>query len=86
MTDTDTFKTEFHKGITYATHDGIALQGDLYLPAGRGPFPVIVNVHGGYWRRGSRETYQYWGPYLAARGCARINNDDATGRLAIASE
>jgi acetyl esterase/lipase len=29
-----------------------------------------VNIHGGYWRRGSRDTYQYWGPYLAARGYA----------------
>jgi acetyl esterase/lipase len=68
--DIDASKTEVRKGITYATHDGVALQGDLYLPAGPGPFPVIVNVHGGYWRRGSRDTFQYWGPYLAARGYA----------------
>jgi acetyl esterase/lipase len=70
MSDTENSKTEFRRGIVYATHDGVALQGDLYLPAGPGPFPVIVNVHGGYWRRGSRDTYQYWGPYLAARGYA----------------
>jgi len=56
--------------LTYATHDGVELKGDLYLPSGPGPFPVIVNVHGGYWRRGSRDTFQYWGPYLAARGYA----------------
>lgn len=56
--------------LTYATHDGVDLQGDLYVPAGPGPFPVVVNVHGGYWRRGARDTYQYWGPYLAARGYA----------------
>jgi acetyl esterase/lipase len=70
MSDSGKSKTEFRRGIVYATHDGVALQGDLYLPAGPGPFPVIVNVHGGYWRRGSRDTYQYWGPYLAARGYA----------------
>ena len=41
------------------------------LSAGRaGAIPVIVNVHGGYWRRGSRNTFQYWGPYLAERGYA----------------
>ncbi len=27
-------------------------------------------MHGGYWRRGSRDTFQYWGPYLAERGYA----------------
>ena len=70
VSDTTKPKTEFRKGIVYATHDGVELQGDLYLPAGAGPFPVIVNVHGGYWRRGSRDTYQYWGPYLAERGYA----------------
>jgi acetyl esterase/lipase len=63
-------KTELRQNIIYATHDGVELKGDLYLPQGEGPFPVIVNIHGGYWRRGSRDTYQYWGPYLAARGYA----------------
>ncbi len=61
---------EIHNNLTYATHDGVELKGDLYLPAGPGPFPIVVNVHGGYWRRGSRDTFQYWGPYLAARGYA----------------
>jgi acetyl esterase/lipase len=63
-------KTELHKNLVYATHDGVELTGDLYLPAGAGPFPVLVNVHGGYWRRGSRDTFNYWGPYLAGRGYA----------------
>src|SRR5262249_24026640 len=61
---------EILNNLTYATHDGVELKGDLYLPSGPGPFPIIVNVHGGYWRRGSRDTFQYWGPYLAARGYA----------------
>jgi acetyl esterase/lipase len=61
---------ELRNNLTYAKHDGVELTGDLYLPAGAGPFPLIVNVHGGYWRRGSRDTFQYWGPYLAERGIA----------------
>ncbi|HST11594.1 MAG TPA: alpha/beta hydrolase [Terriglobales bacterium] len=24
--------------------------GDLRLPSGNGPFPVVVNIHGGFWR------------------------------------
>jgi acetyl esterase/lipase len=70
VSDTLKPKTEFRQNIVYATHDGVELAGDLYLPAGAGPFPLLINVHGGYWRRGARETYQYWGPYLAERGYA----------------
>ena len=57
-------------GMTFATHDGVALQGDLYLPRGGGPFPVLIAVHGGGWVQGARSAFQYWGPYLAARGYA----------------
>ncbi len=70
MSDTAKQKTEFRQNIVYAVHDGVELAGDLYLPAGAGPFPLLINVHGGYWRRGARETYQFWGPYLAERGYA----------------
>ena len=63
-------KIEIRKNVSYANHDGVELLGDLYLPAGQGPYPLLVNVHGGYWRRGARETFQYWGPYLAERGYA----------------
>lgn len=57
-------------GVTYATHDGVALLGDLYLPEGAGPHPAIVAVHGGGWQQGTRNAYRYWGPYLATRGIA----------------
>src|SRR5260221_1713144 len=61
---------ETHAGLAYATHDGVALAGDLYLPAGVGPFPALVAAHGGGWQAGARSAFQYWGPYLAARGYA----------------
>src|SRR5207247_1923453 len=41
---------DIRKNVVYANHDGVELLGDLYLPPGPGPFPVIINVHGGYWR------------------------------------
>jgi acetyl esterase/lipase len=61
-----------HPGLTYATHDGVALQGDLYLPQGAGPFPALIGVHGGGWQAGARSTFQYWGPYLGERGYALL--------------
>ena len=61
-------------GIAYANHDGVELAGDLYLPknaqSGAKSAPALVAVHGGGWVAGVRGAYQYWGPYLAARGIA----------------
>lgn len=42
------------KDITYATVDGKALALDLYLPAGVAQPPLVVWVHGGAWRQGSK--------------------------------
>lgn len=39
------------------------LQLDLVRPHGKGPFPVVVFVHGGGWVMGSRKTYL---PYMVA--------------------
>jgi acetyl esterase/lipase len=67
-------KVETHKGVIYANHDGVELAGDLYLPKGGGSgaraAAALVAVHGGAWIGGSRGAFQYWGPYLAARGIA----------------
>jgi acetyl esterase/lipase len=61
---------DLRSALTYATHDGVTLQGDLYLPKGAGPFPALVAVHGGGWQQGVRGAFQHWGPHLAARGYA----------------
>jgi acetyl esterase/lipase len=63
-------EVETRMGVTYATHDGVALAGDLYLPKGAGPFPALVGVHGGGWVQGARSAFGHWGPYLAVRGIA----------------
>ena len=61
-----------HNGVAYANHDGMELVGDLYLPKPEAPGakPALVAVHGGGWVQGARSAFQYWGPYLAARGIA----------------
>jgi acetyl esterase/lipase len=63
-------EAEIRPGVTYATHDSVALAGDLYLPKGAGPFPALVGVHGGGWVQGVRGQFQHWGKYLAERGVA----------------
>lgn len=69
MSDAQT-DTTIHNGIAYANHDGIELQGDLYLPKNAKAAPALVAVHGGGWVQGARDAYKFWGPYLAARGTA----------------
>jgi acetyl esterase/lipase len=61
---------ELRSALTYATHDGVALQGDLYLPQTRGSVPALVAVHGGGWQQGARNAFQHWGAHLARRGHA----------------
>src|SRR5262249_56339121 len=56
--------------LTYATHDGVALQGDFYLPQTRGSVPALIAVHGGGWQQGARSAFQHCGPYLAKHGYA----------------
>ena len=56
------------KDLVYATHEGQALKGTLYKPAGDGPFPALVALHGGGWRQASPTVYQNLGPWLAERG------------------
>jgi acetyl esterase/lipase len=64
---------DIRKGIVYATHDGVELAGDLYLPkAGTKPAPAIVSIHGGAWVGGARTAYQNWGAHFAARGIAQF--------------
>lgn len=74
--------TEVHD-VVYAVHDGVPLRGDLYLPAGDGPFPAMLFVHGGAWIRGNENGYAGWGRYLAARGYAVFS---VTYRLATPAQ
>jgi acetyl esterase/lipase len=42
--------------------------GDIYQPAGAGPFPAIVYIHGGSWRSGSKKDFRRLAGDLAAAG------------------
>jgi acetyl esterase len=42
------------RDIEYRRHDGAPLLARLYQPKGAGPFPAVVDVHGGAWASGDR--------------------------------
>lgn len=65
-----THAVEVRRDVQYVVHGGESLKGHLYLPAGPGPFPAVIGVHGGGWHTRNSDNYQYWGPWLAARGYA----------------
>ncbi|MET9902892.1 alpha/beta hydrolase [Streptomyces sp. NPDC006446] len=73
-----------HRGVPYAElPGGRPLELDLWLPDGAGPHPVLLLVHGGAWRTGSRGDMGYrmrgWrpGPFarIAASGFAVASVD-----------
>ena len=45
--------TKVEKNLAYGTHERQKL--DLYVPAGKGPFPLILWVHGGAWEGGNKD-------------------------------
>ena len=48
---------EIHNDVAYATHGGEELKLDLAVPPGKGPFPLVVFIHGGAWKGGNRQGY-----------------------------
>ena len=60
------------EGLTYANPGGSSLQLDLYRPAGAGPFPAVLVVHGGGWDSGSRQMERPFAKQLAARGYVTV--------------
>jgi acetyl esterase/lipase len=63
------------RNIEYAAHDGVKLYGDLYHPVARERrplpvVPVVIAVHGGGWKTGTKGSYEHWGHYLAEAGLA----------------
>ena len=62
---------EIQTDLTYATRDATPLKLDLYRPLVRtGPVPLVIVVHGGSWRSGSKEDMAEFAYDLAAHGMA----------------
>lgn len=61
--------------LSYATPGGEPLLADVYLPAAVTAAPVVVCMHGGAWKAGSRASYRFLGPYLAEAGYVAMSID-----------
>lgn len=63
---------EIYRGIPYAKRGSTHLAADIYVPAGQGPFPGVLMVHGGGWVSGYREQMSHHARILAKNGFAVV--------------
>jgi acetyl esterase/lipase len=63
------------RDIVYQSHGGKERLARLYQPAGTGPFPAIVQVHGGAWNNKDRTDGQHAALELAADGVVVLSLD-----------
>ena len=56
------------RGIEFARPTGVPLTVDVYRPAGAGPHPVLVQLYGGAWQRGSPADNPSFASWFASKG------------------
>ena len=57
------------RAVPFASRNGVALTLDVYRPStGNRPFPMLIQVYGGAWQRGSPVDNEWFGRYFASRG------------------
>lgn len=63
------------RAMTWTAPDGLEIEGILCAPPGDGPFPLVVNIHGGpVWAFQKTWSMSYpWVPLLVSRGYAVLN-------------
>lgn len=54
--------------VEYLNQDGHSLMATVYRPEGMGPFPMVLEVHGGAWCRGGRKDEHSLNHALASQG------------------
>lgn len=64
--------TQVLRGRTYVKRESGPLEADVYMPAGKGPFPGMLVVHGGAWRIGTRAQLAGVAAALAEHGYTAV--------------
>lgn len=75
--DVDQSSTTAASALTVATdvvynQDTSRQTLDVHLPAGEGPFPVILAIHGGRWRLNSKDFYRLYAEHFPNQGVAFV--------------
>jgi acetyl esterase len=76
MTQTYEFTTEDHE---YLRHGERSMKLRLYKPRGAGPFPAVIDLHGGAWGKGSLEECKGRDEVLAKSGLLAVAIDFRDG-------
>lgn len=76
MPATYTFTTE---DIEYLRHGDLALKLRVYKPNGAGPFPAVIDLHGGAWSSSTLESCKVRDEVLASKGVVAIGLDFRDG-------
>jgi acetyl esterase/lipase len=56
------------KSIPVASPDGVPLTITVYQPQAKGAYPMLVQIYGGAWQRGTPASFSRFARWLAARG------------------
>jgi acetyl esterase/lipase len=56
------------RGVEFAKPGGVPLTLDVYRPPSAGPHPVLVQLYGGAWQRGSPEDNASFASWFASKG------------------
>jgi acetyl esterase/lipase len=56
------------RGVPFSNADGVPLSLDVYQPAQKGTFPIIMQIYGGSWQSGSPVSQEWFSRHFAERG------------------
>jgi acetyl esterase len=76
MPATHNFTTE---DIEYLRHGDLGLKLRVYKPSGAGPFPAVIDLHGGAWSSSTLESCKARDEVLASKGIVAIALDFRDG-------
>ena len=81
--DAKTSETKIHEfdvaDVEYLRHGSEPLLATIFTPKGEGPFPALVECHGGAWCQSNRQTERLRHQYMASHGIVSIALDFRSG-------